>query len=394
MSCNSGQVVRRGDRSWLFLFSLFSLLVIPTPFSSPAHAACVQANHGILNTVNWIKINKVNWGNGTSVETAMSMWNPGGGHPLFCTGCNPPSGTFAILNVERVVGIAPDFDVCGTFQGQDVKVYTHTLESSTGDVVSCTAFGMAQNVAHEFGHRLGLADAPAGASPQAIMAQVNGQQHSIQTCEKAKAQEINKTIDEVQEQDQDDGGGGPGDSTKFAGFIVLRLPEGSWELTDVEGGVLADLDGDGVEEQCSWTALESELGFLFSDRDGDGCASSYTELFGDATPGPGEIGGTYVNGFEALVEWDTNHDGWVTVADAGWNDLRLWVDRNHNGICDSTEVSGLLDDGVAGLGLEYSESGKNDQHGNIFELKGKSLRQGGDGKFGVEKIYGVLFMTP
>ena len=43
-----------------------------------------------------------------------------------------------------------------------------------------------------------------------------------------------------------------------------------YKLTGLIGGVRFDLDGDGIEEQTSWTAQDSHLAFLALDRNGNG----------------------------------------------------------------------------------------------------------------------------
>src|ERR1700752_4159682 len=53
--------------------------------------------------------------------------------------------------------------------------------------------------------------------------------------------------------------------------IVIAVTQGSpYQLTDSANGVRFDIDGDGVEEQISWTAANSGLGFLALDRNGNG----------------------------------------------------------------------------------------------------------------------------
>jgi hypothetical protein len=65
-------------------------------------------------------------------------------------------------------------------------------------------------------------------------------------------------------------------------------------------------------------------------RDGNGKIDQKNELFGDSPEA--------VNGFEALREFDTNHDGWISKKDKNFAKLVLWFDRNGDGKMTPDEV--------------------------------------------------------
>jgi hypothetical protein len=99
------------------------------------------------------------------------------------------------------------------------------------------------------------------------------------------------------------------------------------------------------------------------------------------------------NGFEALVSYDSDRDRWITPVDAQFDSLRLWLDRDHDGICHVSEVTSLETAGVWGLDLNYQYDGRRDRHGNMFWLRSKALVAGENGQIRLIKIYDVLFAT-
>jgi hypothetical protein len=161
-------------------------------------------------------------------------------------------------------------------------------------------------------------------------------------------------------------------------------------LTDVAGGVSFDLDGDGVLERVAWTSANSDEAFLWRDLNGNGIVDSGRELFGEAMA---------ANGFEALRVGDLVSDGDVVsggdgngVLNAGdrlWSELRLWIDRDHNGICTPDEVESLASAGIVELDLSYTASGRKDRAGNEFRFVSKMTRLSPGGKTRQSKFYDV-----
>ena len=84
-----------------------------------------------------------------------------------------------------------------------------------------------------------------------------------------------------------------------------------------------------------------------------------------------KVGGA---GVLALAEFDKpanggNQDGSLTSSDAVFLRLRLWQDRNHNGISESNELSSLPDVGLIQLNLNYETSRRTDQFKNRFRYR-------------------------
>ena len=61
----------------------------------------------------------------------------------------------------------------------------------------------------------------------------------------------------------------------------------------------------------------------------------------------------------------------ISNDDAVFTRLRLWQDVNHNGICESNEIRTLPELGLKSIDLDYKESRKTDENGNLFRYKGK-----------------------
>jgi hypothetical protein len=154
-------------------------------------------------------------------------------------------------------------------------------------------------------------------------------------------------------------------------LINLDGNTSNYHLTSANDGVKFDISGQRVAEQISWTRANSSVAFLVLDRDGNGTIDSGKELFGNATPRPS--GGRYENGFEALKEFDGNGDGSVDDNDPMFGQLRLWLDANHNGLSEPSELLTLTKSKIASLSTTYREGHRVDQHGNQYKFVGTAL---------------------
>jgi hypothetical protein len=160
--------------------------------------------------------------------------------------------------------------------------------------------------------------------------------------------------------------GNAGNSLAPADPLALDLDgNGGVDMTSQEDGVQFDLNGDGNKQQVAWTQPKGDDtdGWLAWDRNGNGQVDNGKELFGDQHGMP--------NGFEELKKHDSNGDGIIDEKDPIYHELRIWQDKNHDGVSQPDELKNLKDAGIESINLNYQESDEKDVHGN--ELRQQSF---------------------
>lgn len=191
--------------------------------------------------------------------------------------------------------------------------------------------------------------------------------------------------------------GDPGSDPAPCGVspIIIDTAGNGFNLTSAANGVTFDIRGDGHPLRLAWTVAGSQNAFLALPGS-NGLVTNGQQLFGNFTLQPPSA---TPNGYAALAVYDKgdhggNGDGVIDQNDQIFASLRLWIDENHDGVCQPEELYTLPQLGVFSISLDYSLSERTDDFGNIFRYKAR-VNQGAhkeDDPVG-RKAYDVFFVT-
>ena len=126
------------------------------------------------------------------------------------------------------------------------------------------------------------------------------------------------------------------------------------------GETFFDHDGNGFAEQTAW--IKGDDGLLVRDINGNGQIDDGSELFGDQTILSN--GEKAANGFEALADLDSNHDGVFDGDDEAFGEIKVWQDINEDGKVDRDELLSLEQAGITSIDLNYQNQSVTDINGN------------------------------
>lgn len=174
--------------------------------------------------------------------------------------------------------------------------------------------------------------------------------------------------------------------------IIVDTSGNGFDLTSAANGVKFDMSGTTNPDQIAWTAPGSQDAFLCL-PDSNGRCDDGKDLFGNFTPQPPT---QTPNGFLALAVYDLpanggNGDGIIDSRDAIFSRLRLWIDRNHDGISQPDELYTLPTLGVYSISLNYKEDRKVDQYGNLFRYRAQ-INPGGPPGSVSRTVYDVFLL--
>lgn len=97
--------------------------------------------------------------------------------------------------------------------------------------------------------------------------------------------------------------------------------------------------------QIHWPEANSKAYFLVLDKNSNGVVDDGSELFGDRDG--------FQNGFDNLTSYDLNKDGVIDKKDHIFSKLKLWYDKNADGITQKGELKTLNEMGVESIQLNY-----------------------------------------
>ncbi|WP_352259862.1 calcium-binding protein, partial [Psychrobacter sp. TB55-MNA-CIBAN-0194] len=124
--------------------------------------------------------------------------------------------------------------------------------------------------------------------------------------------------------------------------------DGQINTISIGSNIKFDLDGNDFAENISWVAPQD--GFVILDLNNNGKVDNGGELFGTDTL-LDEAGTKAENGFLALAQYDLNSDDLIDSEDSIFTQLKIWQDKNQDGISQEDELATLAELGIISISL-------------------------------------------
>ena len=159
--------------------------------------------------------------------------------------------------------------------------------------------------------------------------------------------------------------------------IVIDFNKNGVTSTRLDNTVYFDHDNNGFAEATAW--VEKDDGLLALDKNNNGKIDNGNELFGNHTISNTIYGYTdkkATNGYEALKAYDLNGDNVIDEKDEIFNKLRIWKDKNSNGITDEGELSSLADNNIKSIDLNYKEIAIDENSNTVKQSSKVTLKDG------------------
>jgi hypothetical protein len=154
--------------------------------------------------------------------------------------------------------------------------------------------------------------------------------------------------------------GGTADGTgtiidkRLIGAIAIDLNGDGIQTLGIDKGVKFDIANSSEKLSTAW--ISNADAFLAFDKNGNGKIDSRAELFG------GGVG----QGFAKLESFDSNHDGLINAQDDRFGKLKVWQDKNSDGITNCNELFSLTDVGIVSLKVAYTSNFTLDAQQNVL----------------------------
>ena len=156
--------------------------------------------------------------------------------------------------------------------------------------------------------------------------------------------------------------------------IIFDLNHDGIFSSSIENGVFFDYEGDGFAEKTAW--MSEGDGMLVRDINGNGIIDDGSELFGDRTLlSNGKLASS---GFEALSDLDSNKDGIINELDETYSELKVWIDKNRDGISQNDELFSLKELGIKEIILSDENVTKVDENNNLITGMAYAFMDNGD----------------
>ena len=135
--------------------------------------------------------------------------------------------------------------------------------------------------------------------------------------------------------------------------LVMNLTGGAVHtISQQAAGVTFDMNKDGTPDRTGW--ITPDEGFLVTDRNGNGKIDNAAEM---------------IASFDDLATLDSNHDGKVDKSDAAFSQLKVWVDKNMDGVSQANELYTLGQLGIASVDVGAKAESVYD-NGNLIRADG------------------------
>ena len=159
-------------------------------------------------------------------------------------------------------------------------------------------------------------------------------------------------------------------------------------MDDKKFPVKFDLKNSGKAASVGW--IGKNAGLLCMDLNGDGKIKSGRELFGEYSHRIDGKNNKFENGFIALSQYDIENKGYIDASNPIFKNLKIWFDKNHNGISEPNELVKVESLGIKKINLHFETFKKPMKiAGNIIPIK--AIVEMTDGS--TKNIYDVFFQN-